>query len=599
MKKIGKWHFVGWLCLCGISRLFAQEITSFEIMDNAAVGLSVAPFEKYGMAVADIDRNGYPDILCIRWKSPGFSRIYTNQNGIFKVIANQAAVETIESAEANTRTSLWVDFDNDGDRDLSISTDKGIHLLRNDNNVFTDISTAVGFVGKVPPGFISSWVYTIGGWADYDLDGDLDCVIAQENNKNLYLFRNDKAVFTNVAEQAGLNATVLAGSGNLSWMDFDLDGDPDLYSATKFFRNDNGVFTDVTEAMGLSALTDVSQRELFDYDNDGDMDFFKSVGDATAAGSNEMWENRNGLFTNVTAEVGLILSRDRYRGMTIGDFDNDGDKDIFLQLNIDPSPDYLLVNDEPAGGGRAFENVAEFARITKTGDRKGSAFLDYDMDGFLDIYLPSAEHNHILYHNLADNGANWIGFILEGVTSNRDAVGSLVTVYTGGEKQICYTICGNGNLRQDNPNVHFGIGLNSVVDSVVIRWPLGTHQVLSGLAINTYHKIKEPDATKVVDWSTKNPVLQTCHLDQNFPNPFNPSTCLAFHMSKQGHIRLDVYDVTGKKLMTLVDGCQARGDHRITWNGKDSQGRKLAAGIYFLTLTAADVTETRKMVLVQ
>jgi hypothetical protein len=261
--------------LFGVGVLSAQDLATFEVMDNSLVGLTVAPFEKYGMAVADIDGNGYPDIFCLRWKSPSYSRIYINQNGIFQDIAGQSPLPSIESAEANTRTTLWVDYDNDGDLDLSMSTDKAIHLLRNDNNVFTDVSSSVGFVGKVPPGFISSWVYTIGGWADYDLDGDLDCVVAQENNKDVYLFRNDGTKFTNVAAQAGLTATVLAGSSNLSWMDFDLDGDPDLYSSTRFFHNDHGVFADVTDAIGLGGLTDVSLREFFDYDNDGDMDFFQ------------------------------------------------------------------------------------------------------------------------------------------------------------------------------------------------------------------------------------------------------------------------------------------------------------------------------------
>ncbi len=598
MTKSSKWVMMILFGLTGFIRSSAQEITSFEIMDNAAVGLTVTPYEKYGMAVADIDGNGYPDIFCLRWKTPSYSRIFTNQNGIFTDISTQSPLETIENAETNTRTTLWVDYDNDGDRDLSLSTDKGIHLLRNDNNVFTEVSTAVGFVGKKPSGFITSWVFNIGGWADYDLDGDLDCVVSQENNKDLYLFRNDGNTFTDVAALAGLTGTVLASSSNLNWMDFDMDGDPDLYSSIKFFRNDNGVFTDVTEAMGLGSLTDVSLREFLDYDNDGDMDFFKAVGDANAAGTNEIWENRNGVFTNVTADVGLTLSRDRYRSMTIGDFDNDGDKDIFLQLNIDPSFDYLLVNDRLESGGRAFANVAEYAGITKTGDRKGSVFFDYDMDGFLDIYLPSAEHNHILYHNLADNGANWIGFMLEGAASNRQAVGSLVTVYTGDKKQICYTVCGNGSLRQDNPFVHFGIGLNTTIDSVVIRWPLGRRQIIKNPAINQYHKTKEPDATKV-ESQVRAQRPQLCRLEQNFPNPFNPSTRLAYHLFKPTHVRLDVYDINGRKVITLIDAVQTAGWHDVNWNGRDERGNKSATGVYFYTISAINFTETKKMILME
>jgi hypothetical protein len=328
--------------------------------------------------------------------------------------------------------------------------------------------------------------------------------------------------------------------------------------------------------------------------------FFKSVGDATAAGTNEVWENRNGVFVNVTMDVGLTLSRNRYRGMTIGDFDNDGDKDIFLQLNIDPSLDCLLVNDELSSGARAFEDVAEFAGITKTGDRKGSAFLDYDMDGFLDIYLPSAEHNHILYHNLHDNGTNWIGFRLEGVVSNRSAIGSLVTIHTGDKKQVCYTICGNGNLRQDNPYVHFGLGYLTKVDSAVIHWPSGTHQLLSGLAINTYHKIKEKAAIdRVDDAGVNHQAPHTCRLEQNYPNPFNPSTHLAFLLNKRTRVRLEVMDALGKRLVTLIDAEHPSGHHDVIWNGCDELGMKVATGIYFYRMVTDDFSMTRKMVLMQ
>jgi hypothetical protein len=490
-----------------------------------------------------------------------------------------------------------VDYDNDGDRDLSISTNKSLHLLRNDNNTFTEVSEEVGFVGQIPPGFINEWNYAIGGWADYDLDGDLDCIVAQVNNDNLYLFRNDDGIFTNAATEAGLDSTILAESGRLTWLDIDLDGDPDLYGYHDVFRNDNGVFTDITAELGLENITDIGWREFFDYDTDGDFDYFKSVSSPTAVGTNEIWENQDGFFVDVTADVGLTLSRDRYRSMTIGDFDNDGDEDIFLQLNIDPSLDYLLVNDELAPGERAFEDIAEFIGITQTGDRKGSVFFDYDVDGFLDIYLPSAQHNHILYRNLGGNGANWIGFILEGTVSNRDAVGSLVTVYTGDKKQVRYTKCGNGFVRQDNPWVHFGVGFSTEIDSVVIKWPLGQKQSLTNIAINQYHEIKEPDNTSVKENIPDANKTKTFQLLQNYPNPFNPSTIIAFEIAQTTHVNLEIYDLTGKKIQTLVNSNQVAGHYKVEWNGRDYKNNMLPTGVYFYRLQINDFCKTKKMVL--
>ena len=590
------------ILLAGASALSAQEITAFEIVNNESVGLTVAPIEKYGVAVADIDRNGYPDIFCIRWASPGYSRIYINQGGIFQDITDQSPLEQIEAEgqENYTRGALWVDYDNDGDRDLSISTEKGLHFLRNDNNTFTEISEQVGFVGQIPPGFIISWKFSLGSWADYDLDGDLDCVVGQQNNENVYLFRNDGDVFTNI-NGVGLDSVVEASSVHrLAWTDIDLDGDPDLFASYNFFRNDNGYFTEITEELGFSELGDVNRRRFFDYDLDGDLDFFKVVKEPTDAAANEMWENREGVFVNVTDDVGLTtLPKNDYRGMCIGDFDNDGDEDIFLQLNIDPSLDILLVNDLFEDGSRAFADVAEFVGITKTGDRKGSAFLDYDMDGLLDIYLPSAEHNHILYHNLGGNEANWVGFILEGTLSNRDAVGSLVTLHTAEKKQIRYTKCGNGFLSQDNPFVHFGIGFDTNIDSVVIRWPLGYEQVLTDVAINKYHDIKEPDYTSVDSKNVESKKPAVYYLAQNYPNPFNPSTKINYTISETNHINLTVFDMNGREIITLFDCKQTSGQHSVVWKGRDSKNNLVSSGVYLYQLKSDNFVESRKMVFIQ
>jgi hypothetical protein len=601
IRKILQLTLVLIFLLCSFNTLLSQDLTAFEIIDNASVGLTVAPFEKWGQSVHDIDRNGYPDIFCVRWSSPGYSRIFINDGGNFQDITNQTPIEAIETEETNTRTTLWVDYDNDGDRDLAMTTNESIHLLRNDNNVFTEISEEVGFVGYIPPGFIPEWGYNQGGWADYDLDGDLDCAITQEYNDNIYLFRNDEGQFTNVATEAGLDSCLLATSTRLGWIDIDFDGDPDLFDRFHIMRNDDGYFTDITETMGWGELPDINMRDFFDYDNDGDWDYIQIVYRNRPPAVNGFWENQDGLFVDITGEVGIPYTheQERYRGLTIGDCDNDGDEDIFLQNNIPETPDALYVNDEVAPGERAFADVGYFVGLTELGDNKGAVFFDYDRDGFLDIYVSSAEHNHVLYHNVANNGANWIGFILEGTLSNRDAIGSLVSVYTGDKRQIRYRRCESGYLEQDNPWIHFGIGFETGVDSVVIRWPLGYKQVFTDIDINQYHEIKEPDYSSVQSRELNSMKSSRFLLEQNYPNPFNSSTRIDFNLKSADYVSLVIHDMTGREILNLVSEKREPGFHSVTWDGRDANGVLAATGVYISKLQVKNQIQSRKIVLIK
>jgi hypothetical protein len=586
-----------------ISDVTAQDLSAFEIIDTNSIGLTLAPTSKRGECLVDIDRNGWADIYILKYNGPGHSHLYTNEEGIFTDITDQTPVASIEDVDGvRTFNVVWADYDNDGDKDCSFGTNEAIYLLRNDNNVLTDVSEETGFVGHKPPGFIIEWFYSVAGWADYDLDGDLDCLVFQQNNDNLYLFQNNDGIFTDVASEVGLDSTKLSVDNFMNvlvWTDWDMDGDPDIHGRHDFYVNENGVFREATEEMGLSEVSWTNHKEFFDYDNDGDLDYFKITG-RPAEGENELWENRDGVYVNVSNEVGLSLVRDLFRGVSTGDFDNDGDQDIWVQLNIPESPDVLLVNDEIEAGVRAFANVAEFVGITKMGDRIGGGFFDYDNDGFLDIYIPSAEHSHILYHNLAINETNWIGLRLEGTLSNCDAVGSFITLHQGDKQQLRYMKGGSGYLRQDNPWVHFGIGFETVIDSIVIRWPLGHKQVFTDLEINQYHDIKEPDyLASVESGETQFSIASEFTLLQNYPNPFNPTTQIMYNVPNASEVHLAIYDMNGREIAKLVDGQQQVGQNNISWDGRDNSGKLVSSGVYIYRIKANDFVESKKMVFIQ
>ena len=596
---------IGLILLCA-TVCFGQEFAVYESVEYSQVGFNPAPFEKWGAAFGDLDKNGWPDIFILRWKSPGHSQVYLNQDGVFTEITDNTPLEEIETEELQTASVTCVDYDNDGDQDIYFGTDLHMHLLRNDGNSFVDVAADVGLTAGMP-GFVTEYKFRIGIWADYDLDGDLDLVVGQQNNKNVLFYKNEQGQFTDVADQVGVaNAAYqpgeydypegTRGTRHMQWVDYDLDGDPDLNVGGYLYRNDDGYFTNVSEQLGFSP-TQIQNADWFDYDNDGDLDYYKNVVSPTAASTNELWENRDGSFVDVSLETGVGL-RDRYQGLSIGDYENDGDQDIFIQLNTYTAKELLLLNDETSPGVWAFADIAEFIGLEVTGDRKGGGFLDYNMDGFLDIYIPSAGQSHILYKNLTTSN-NWVGCILEGTESNKDAIGTLVKIVTGTKTQIRYTKSPTGWLSQDNPFVHFGVGTATVIDSLIIRWPLGKTEVYTNVDINQYHKFKEGINVAVESDDSKTVIPEKFKLSQNYPNPFNPTTTLTYSLPETEYVKLNIYNMNGQIISELVNEIQTPGTYFLNWDATDKQGKSVSAGVYFYKIETETFSDVKKMVLVK
>ncbi|HPI72731.1 MAG TPA: FG-GAP-like repeat-containing protein, partial [bacterium] len=422
-------------------------------------------------------------------------------------------------------------------------------------------------------------------------------------SSSAFFYRNDLTKFVDIAAEVGLKNVLPIGTdgdrgyypGRMQWVDFDNDGDPDLSCGILLFRNDNGHFTEVSQSVGFVFINNYTWfTDWFDYDNDGDMDFFK-------VGYNQLLRNDGGTFTDVTADVSLdLFTRYTQASLNIGDFDNDGDADVFIQINSGtrPDPEALLLNDVDENGNISLVDVGFFAGMTTYGDRFGAAALDYDMDGRLDVFIPSQDYGYIMYHNLGMTTPNhWIGFDLWGTKSARDPLGSLVTLYAGGKRQIRFTKAATTWKIQDNPYVHFGIGQATSIDSVVIRWPLGNVQVLKDLAIDQYHKITESVDTGVKNHSTHSPAEFS--LAQNFPNPFNPATTIEYTLPSAGPVRLEVFTLSGQKVATLVNGLQTTGAYSIQWRGCDDTNRPLPSGVYWYRLVMDKSALTKKMLLVR
>ena len=591
-----------------IGSLSAQDLTQYELITSIDIGIPKVLMDRWGAVSADIDNNGWPDVFSVKWRGRTiYSQMYLNGSGRYgnDIMPNSPDLVAFEDTQNATRCNIFADYDNDGDKDFFYGGDYDMALFQNNNSVFTNVSQTTGVKGAGVPGFVSVYGFDCGAWADYDLDGDLDLAVCQTNNKNFFFFRNNGGVFTNVFKEVGLagkNPLGNAGdrgaySARLQWIDYDKDGDPDLSAGWLLFQNNNGVFTEVAKTIGLKPDSLTFFTAWFDYDNDGDWDFFKIRHGSEDPGTNSFWQNQNGTFVEVTDETGLNGWNPHIgASFNLGDYDNDGDEDVYIQINNWTDMDVFLLN-EDVEGVHVLTDVAPFVGMTTVGDRKGATMLDYDMDGFLDIYVPSLDFGSLIYHNKG-NTNNWIGLILEGTQSNRDALGTLITCYTGQKKQMRYTRVPTTWKIQDNQFVHFGIGQAAAIDSIVIRWPLGLKEVYTNLTLNKYHRIKEGQATKVIP-AVGQAIPDGFYMAQNYPNPFNGATQIAYRLDKPGKVAIKIFNLQGQLLQTLLDQDQPAGEYVTIWNGQAGTGLEVASGVYLYSMEIDHRVEMKKMMYVR
>ena len=95
---------------------------------------------------------------------------------------------------------------------------------------------------------------------------------------------------------------------------------------------------------------------------------------------------------------------------------------------------------------------------------------------------------------------------------------------------------------------------------------------------------------------TNSAVPMSYELMQNYPNPFNPSTSIGFSLPQDGHVTINIYDMTGRLVSTLVNGVLDEGAHVIDWNGYDNSGEMVSAGVYIYSLESSDMMMTKKMI---
>jgi enediyne biosynthesis protein E4 len=428
-----------------------QDVTASSGTGSSGYGL--------GCAVGDFDNDGWPDLYVANF---GANVLYRNRgDGTFQDVTASSGTGDPSFSSGAT----FVDVDGDGDLDLFVVNYMTITL--SDNK----------YCGEVKPG--------------YRAYCGPEIYPGQANR----LYRNDgRGRFTDISEEAGIANPDGHGLGVVAF-DYDSDGDEDLYVANDgmanfLYRNDgHGRFTEVGLLAGVALSDEGKARagmgvDFGDYDGDGLPDLF--VANISFQASALYRNNGNGTFTEKSYAAGVASPTQLMTGYGTGfaDFDNDGWLDLF-QANGNMLDNVELYFDnvaykEPAQlfrnrGDGTFEEVtksqAPDLAIPRVG--RGSAFLDFDSDGAVDLALVEAGDRARLFRNRGVPGRHWLGVILTGTASNRSGFGAKVTLEAGGRRFVQEARAASGFASQSEPGVHFGLGAAAKVDRLEVRWPSG------------------------------------------------------------------------------------------------------------------------------
>lgn len=455
-----------------------------------------------GSVWGDYNNNGYEDLFVYRWGKP---ELFRNEGGTgFTRVSDEAGLPD----HINANTAFWFDYNNNGYLDLFIGG-----YYHEDVNLFDLTDTRM-----MPDSY------------EYATNGGLN-----------YLFENQgDGTFVDVSEKVGLHETrrwtlaaAAADINDSGFQDIVLAND---YGVDEIFINRAGeYFFNTGQEAGLGFVPKSGMSVDFgDLLNQGQYAIY--ITNISEAGvlmqGNNLWvPSRRSTdeiprYRNIAGNMGVEIGEWGYAGKFI-DFNNDGYLDIYVAngyVSDEPDTDYwydyarvvggnrnviIDANNWPAMEGRTFsgyqtnkiwinDGAGRFREVARsvggalTKDSRSIAFADFTGNGSLDIVVANQNQPVTIYRNHTSREHNWIGFDLQGVRSNRSAIGATLFLHWDGKVTKKHVSGGEAFSSQNQRQVHFGTGLASEVEKVEIRWPSGHVQIIEYPDMNRYHQVTEP-----------------------------------------------------------------------------------------------------------
>jgi hypothetical protein len=500
-----------------------------------------------GVGAFDFDNDGWMDILLVQGstlekfkqgKNPGPALYRNKGDGTFEDVTSKSGLKPEQPGWGMGVT--FADFDNDGFVDIYI-TCLGPNLLyhNNRNGTFSDVTEAAGVGDR-------RWS-TSAAFGDYDQDGLLDLYVCNYLDLDLdrlpepgssqfcsYLgvpvfcgpkgipgaadalyHNNGDGTFSEVSDRVGgLDRKHLRGLG-VVWTDIDNDGDLDLYVANDaepnylFLNRGNGTFEEKGLTTGLALSGDGREQasmgvDVADYDNDNRLDVFAThfASDYSTLYHNEgnlVWEDAT-VKSDLRKSYGLLVGW----GTRFADFNNDGWKDIYHSNgHVYPfledsrfeerykQPGTLFLN-QKNGTFLDVSSQAGMDLLTRRSGR-GVAFADFDNDGDIDLIVANMNDLPLLLRNDRSDSNHWITLKTIGQRSNRDGIGTRITIVAGNLRQIWEIKSTVGIYSASDPRAHFGLGSYNKVDLVRVQWPSGKVQEFKNVTADDHYVVDEQE----------------------------------------------------------------------------------------------------------
>ena len=511
------------------------------------------------VSIVDYDHDGWPDIYVTNSREGSMNALYhNNHDGTFTDVAAKLGIADVNKPGTGVSMgAVWGDYDNDGYDDLYLIKWGRPELFHNDQgHGFTRVSDQAG---------LPKWINAnTAVWLDYDGDGLLDLFVGGYYDENIdlwhlkttkimpdsfeyaknggrkYLFHNlGNGKFEEVSAKVGINSRRWALASGAA--DLNGSGHPDLfvandYGVSELYVNDGKRFHEEGEQTGVGFSPKSGMNVAFgDIFNQGKYSVYVSniSEDGILIQGNNLWVPKEGAtgnslhYENMARDLGVELGGWSF-GAQFGDFNNDGNLDLFLTngyVSLDRNKSYWYDFAKIAGGnssiigdarnwpgfdGRSlsgyqqkrvwindgagkFIDAAQAVGVTDTHDGRAVAVADLWNRGVLDVVVANENGPLLIYKNTADSHNDWIEFQLDGTKTNRSAIGAEVTLYWNGQQQIQEVSGGSGFAAQNDRRLHFGLGRNPQIEKAIIRWPSGKNQILDQLVPNRLYNIKEPE----------------------------------------------------------------------------------------------------------